>query len=117
MFETTTLDSGTFGIGTGTTTGTVTLSHSGTVGMGVLNPSQILTISNSNNMTSKQIKVAVFTITRDVDTNEITSTKFVKELWVEKKNGTSIDLIVAKQLDADFDPETTVVKELSTISF
>ena len=117
MFETTTLDSGTFGIGTGTTTGTVTLSHSGTVGMGVLNPSQILTISNSNNMTSKQIKVAVFTITRDVDTNEITSTKFVKELWVEKKNGASIDLIVAKQLDADFDPETTVIKELFTISF
>ena len=117
MFETTTLDSGTFGIRTGTTTGTVTLSHSGTVGMGVLNPSQILTISNSNNMTSRQVKVAVFTITRDVDTNEITSTKFVKELWVEKKNGTSIDLIVAKQLDADFDPETTVVKELFTISF
>ena len=117
MFETTTLDSGTFGIGTGTTTGTVTLSHSGTVGMGVLNPSQILTISNSNNMTSRQVKVAVFTITRDVDTNEITSTKFVKELWVEKKNGASIDLIVAKHLDADFDPETTVVKELFTISF
>jgi hypothetical protein len=117
MFETTTLDSGTFGIGTGTTTGTVTLSHSGTVGMGVLNPSQILTISNLNNMTSRQVKVAVFTITRDVDTNEITSTKFVKELWVEKKNGTSIDLIVAKQLDADFDPETTVIKELFTISF
>jgi hypothetical protein len=117
MFETTTLDSGTFGIGTGTTTGTVTLSHSGTVGMGVLNPSQILTISNLNNMTSRQVKVAVFTITRDVDTNEITSTKFVKELWVEKKNGTSIDLIVAKQLDADFDPETTVVKELFTVSF
>jgi hypothetical protein len=117
MFETTTLDSGTFGIGTGTTTGTVTLSHSGTVGMGVLNPSQILTISNLNNMTSRQVKAAVFTITRDVDTNEITSTKFVKELWVEKKNGTSIDLIVAKQLDADFDPETTVVKELFTISF
>jgi len=118
MFEATTLDSGTFGIGTGTTTGTVTLGqHSGTVGMGVLNPTQILTISNSNNMTSRQVKVAVFTITRDVDTNEIISTKFVKELWVEKKNGTSIDLIVAKQLDADFDPETTVVRELSTISF
>jgi hypothetical protein len=118
MFEATTLDSGTFGIGTGTTTGTVTLGHhSGTVGMGVLNPTQILTISNSNNMTSRQVKVAVFTITRDVDTNEITSTKFVKELWVEKKNGTSIDLIVAKQLDVDFDPETTVVKELFTLSF
>lgn len=126
MFESTTLGySGITGTGTGTISNGITFQgptdvtriSGGTVGMGVLNPSQILTIPNSNNMTSKQIKVAVFTITRDVDTNEITSTKFVKELWVERKNGTSIDLIVAKQLDADFDPETTVVKELFTISF
>lgn len=70
-----------------------------------------------NNMRPTQAKVAVFTITRDSDTNEINSTKFVKELWVEQKNGTSIDLIVAKHLDKDFDPETTVIKVLSTVSF
>ena len=68
-------------------------------------------------MTPKQVNVAVFTITRDVDTNEINSTKFVKELWVEQKNGTSIDLIVAKQLDKDFDPEFTIIKVLATVSF
>jgi hypothetical protein len=89
----------------------------GTVGMGITNPSSILTVSNSNNMTPKQVKVAVFTITRDEDTNEINSTKFVKELWVEKKNGTSLDLIVAKHLDKDFDPETTIVREIYTVSF
>jgi hypothetical protein len=72
---------------------------------------------NSNNMTPKQVHVAVFTIHRDSDTNEINSTKFVKELWVEQKNGTSIDLLVAKQLDKDFDPETTIIKVLSTVSF
>ena len=72
---------------------------------------------NPNNMTPVQVKVAVFTITRDKDTNEINSTKFLKELWVEQKNGASIDLVVAKQLDKDFDPETTVIKTLSTISF
>lgn len=71
----------------------------------------------SNNMRPTQAKVAVFTITRDSDTNEINSTKFVKELWVEQKNGASIDLIVAKHLDKDFDPETTVIKVLSTVSF
>jgi hypothetical protein len=70
-----------------------------------------------SNMTPKQVKVAVFTITRDADTNEITSTKFVKELWIERKNGTSLDLLVAKQLDTDFDPETTVVREIYTVSF
>lgn len=70
-----------------------------------------------NNMRPTQVKVAVFTITRDEDTNEINSSKFLKELWVEQKNGVSIDLIVAKQLDKDFDPEFTVIKVLSTVSF
>ena len=71
----------------------------------------------SNNMRPTQVKVAVFTITRDSDTNEINGTTFLKELWVEQKNGASIDLIVAKQLDKDFDPETTIIKVLSTVSF
>ena len=70
----------------------------------------------SNNMTPKQVNVAVFTITRDEDTNEINSTKFLKELWIEQKNGTSIDLLVAKQLGNDFDPELTIIKILSTVS-
>jgi hypothetical protein len=70
-----------------------------------------------NSMTPKQVHVAVFTIKRDKDTNEINSTTFVKELWVEQKNGTSIDLLVAKKLDKDFDPETTIIKVLSTVSF
>ena len=73
--------------------------------------------TQTNKMTPKQVNVAVFTITRDKDTNEINSTKFLKELWIEQKNGTSIDLLVAKQLDKDFDPETTVIKVLSTVSF
>jgi hypothetical protein len=122
MFETSTL--GYSGItGTGTITGTVVSSGNTILGstdtfLGLTGTNiTSVTPKTLENMTSKQIKVAVFTITRDVDTNEITSTKFVKELWVEKKNGASIDLIVAKQLDADFDPETTVVKELFTISF
>ena len=68
-------------------------------------------------MTPKQVNVAVFTITRDVDTNEINSTKFVKELWIEQKNGTSIDLLVAKQLGNNFDPELTIIKVLATVSF
>jgi hypothetical protein len=128
-----------------TTTGTTTTGYhqsvlntplTGTVGMGCSNPSERLTISGtdltlqgnstinyshlnliSNNMRPTQAKVAVFTITRDADTNEINSTTFVKELWVEQKNGTSIDLIVAKKLDKDFDPETTIIKVLSTVSF
>jgi hypothetical protein len=128
-----------------TTTGTSTIAggypgtsintNLGTVGMGNINPSTKLEVTSGltlsgnstinyshsnlipNNMRPTQAKVAVFTITRDSDTNEINSTTFVKELWVEQKNGASIDLIVAKHLDKDFDPETTVIKVLSTVSF
>ena len=76
-----------------------------------------LNLTPVGNMRPTQAKVAVFTITRDSDTNEINSTKFVKELWIEQKNGASIDLLVAKQLDKDFDPEFTVIKVLSTVQF
>ena len=122
-----------------TISGNSTTHINGTVGMGCINPSEKLTISGTNfnqgltlqgnstinystnqiqnNMAPRQVQVAVFTITRDADTNEINSTTFVKELWVEQKNGTSIDLIVAKKLDKDFDPEFTIIKVLSTVSF
>ena len=116
MFESTTLGySGT--TGTGTISNGITFQGPTDTFLGLTGTNLTPITITTEDMTLKQVKVAVFTITRDVDTNEIISTKFVKELWVEKKNGTSIDLIVAKQLDADFDPETTVVKELFTISF
>jgi hypothetical protein len=73
------------------------------------------TITHSNNM-DKQVKVAVFTVERN-DKNEVISSKFVKELWVEIKKGVSLELTVAKQLDKDFDPETIVIKEITTITF
>ncbi len=99
----------------GTSINTIADGYSGLT----LSGNSTLNYSNQiqNNMTPKQVHVAVFTITRDSDTNEINSTKFLKELWVEQKNGTSIDLLVAKHLDKDFDPETTIIKVLSTVSF
>jgi hypothetical protein len=72
-------------------------------------------ITNQNNMV-KQVKVAVFTVARNED-NKVTSAKLVKELWVEVKNGTSLDLAVAKELDKDFDPSTTVIKEIFSVMF
>jgi thiamine pyrophosphate-dependent acetolactate synthase large subunit-like protein len=74
-----------------------------------------LTIANSNNMV-KQVKVAVFTVERNED-NKVTSAKLIKELWVEVKNGTSLDLAVAKELDKDFDPSTTVIREIISVTF
>jgi hypothetical protein len=72
-------------------------------------------ISNSNNM-NRQTKVAVFTVERNED-NKVISSKFVNELWVEIKNGASLELTVAKQLDKDFDPSTTIIRELSSVTF
>jgi hypothetical protein len=106
--------------GTTTTTGyhqsILNTPLTGTVGMGITNPSTILTVSNSNNMRTRQVKAAVFTIKRN-DKNEVVSSKFVKELWVEIKNGASLDLAVAKELKGDFDPETTIVREIYSLSF
>jgi hypothetical protein len=99
-----------------TISGNSTTLINGTVGMGITNPSAILTVSNSNNMRTRQVKAAVFTIKRN-DKNEVVSSKFVKELWVEIKNGASLDLAVAKELKGDFDPEITVVREIYTVSF
>ena len=72
-------------------------------------------ISNSNNM-NRQTKVAVFTVERNED-NKVVSSTFVKELWVEIKNGASLELTVAKQLDKDFDPSTTIIKEVHSVTF
>jgi len=113
------------------TTGTTTLGYSGTYVGGIATPlnggSSLLysngseynslstAITNSNNM-NKQVKVAVFTVERN-DKNEIVSSTFVKEFWVEVKNGASLELSVAKQLDKDFDPDTTVIREILTVQF
>jgi hypothetical protein len=111
---------GNIGITTGTPSHPLTVSGTITTPGLTLQGNSTINYSinqDSNNMTPRQVNVAVFTITRDVDTNEINGTKFVKQLWVEQKNGASIDLIVAKQLDKDFDPELTIIKTLSIVNF
>lgn len=72
-------------------------------------------VTHLNNM-NKQVKVAVFTVERN-ENNKVTSSKFVKEIWVEVRNGASLELSVAKHLDKDFDPSTTIIKEVSSFTF
>jgi len=101
----------------GTTIASTNVDYSGLTlsGNSTINYSH-LNLTHINHMRTQQVHVAVFTVERN-DKNEINSTKFVKELWVEQKNGTSLDLIVAKELKGDFDPETTVVRALCTVTF
>ena len=72
-------------------------------------------ITNQNNMV-RQVKAAVFTVERNED-NKVVSAKLIKEVWVEIKNGSSLDLAVAKELDKDFDPSTIVVREIYSVTF
>lgn len=95
-------------------TDTGTVYSNGTVGT-YLTGIDFNTITINQN-TMKQVKVAVFTVERNED-SKITSTKLLKELWVQVKNNTSLDLLVAKELGKDFDPETTIVKTIQSITF
>jgi hypothetical protein len=73
---------------------------------------------NSNNMAQlKQSKIVIFEVTRDKKTNEITSSKFLKELWVEVKPGISLDLVAAKHLHSEYNPENIVVREIQSLYF
>jgi hypothetical protein len=100
------------------TTGTIhasgTISSAGYLGMGCPIPTSSLTISNSNNM-NQQVKVAVFKVTRNKH-NQITSSEFITEMWIENKPGVSIDFAVAKKLDNKYEANEIVIKQIFTVS-
>jgi hypothetical protein len=70
--------------------------------------------------TSKQImqnKVAVFKVTRD-EFETITKTEFIKELWVETKNGQSVDFQVARDKDlAEYEMSDLSIRTIYSVSF
>jgi hypothetical protein len=70
--------------------------------------------------TSKQImqnKVAVFQIVRDED-DKIIKTEFIKELWVETKNGQSVDFQVARDKDlAEYEMSDLSIRTIFSLSF
>lgn len=75
---------------------------------------------NFTQSTSKQImqnKVAVFKVTRD-EFETITKTEFIKELWVETKNGQSVDFQVARDKDlADYEMSDLSIRTIYSITF
>jgi len=102
---------------TGISTGTGYLPNqlyvNGTVGMGCLNPNQTLKIT-SNKM--KQVKAALFTVTRDEKTNEIIDSEFVKEFWVKQKPGVSFEVAASFALGYAINPDNEIIRELLTMS-
>lgn len=64
-----------------------------------------------------QNKVAVFKVTRN-DKDQITSTEFIKELWVQTKNGQSVEFEVARDKDlAKYKAEDLSIRTIFTITF
>ena len=117
------------------TSGTTTLGYSGTTSSGTTSsgtyisggdissftvPSLTtsnLTISSINQNAIMQSKVTVFKVTRN-DKNEITSTEFLKELWVQTKNGQSVEFEVARDKDlAKYKAEDLSIKTIYTVIF
>lgn len=85
----------------------------GTAGMGNTNPSFKLTVT-SNKM--KQVKAALFTVTRDEKTNEIIDSEFVKEFWVKQKPGVSFEVAASFANGYAIDPDKEVIRELFTLN-
>lgn len=71
---------------------------------------------NQNNQIM-QNKVAVFQVVRD-ENDKIIKTEFIKELWVETKNGQTVDFAVARDRDlADYEADELIIKTILTVTF
>ena len=74
--------------------------------------------STINNMNKVQNHfVAIFKIERN-DKNEITSAKFIKEMWIETKNGSSVDFEVARDPEiSKYKADEISIRTIYTVTF
>ena len=63
----------------------------------------------------KQVKVAIFNVTRD-ENYEIIDSTFSQELWVCKKNNVSLEVATMKQLGFVIDPDKEIIKEILSVT-
>ena len=81
-----------------------------------INPAASVYINTDMNKPT-QNKVAVFKVTRN-DKNEIISTEFLKEMWVETKNNQTVEFVVARDKDlAKYNAEDLSIKTLFSVTF
>jgi hypothetical protein len=74
-----------------------------------------LTLNNNTASMNQQVKVAVFQVKRNKH-NEIKSSTFIDEFWIEKKPGISIEFAVARKLDDKYEADEIVIKEIFTVT-
>jgi hypothetical protein len=73
-----------------------------------------LTLNNNSSSMNQQVKVAVFKVTRNKN-NEIKSSAFIDEFFIEKKPGISIEYAVGKILKYQYEADEIVIKEIYTV--
>jgi hypothetical protein len=74
-----------------------------------------LVLNNNSTSMNQQVKIAVFKVTRNKH-NDIKSSEFITEMWIENKPGVSIDFAVAKKLDNKYDAYEIVIKQIHTVT-
>jgi hypothetical protein len=74
-----------------------------------------LVLNNNSTSMNQQVKIAVFKVTRN-NHNEIKSSEFITEMWIENKPGVSIDFAVAKKLDNKYEANEIVIKQIFTVT-
>jgi hypothetical protein len=74
-----------------------------------------LVLNNNTTSMNQQVKVAVFKVERNKH-NEIKSSEFITEMWVENKPGVSIDFVVARKLDGKYDAYEIVIKQIFAVT-
>tara|TARA_R110000868_G_scaffold45280_2_gene150365 strand:- start:4919 stop:5281 length:363 start_codon:yes stop_codon:yes gene_type:complete len=78
-----------------------------------------LTLNSNSSSMNQQVKVAVFRVERNKH-NEIKSSTFITEMWIEKKPGISIDYAVAIELKelagGNLKADEIVIKEIFTVT-
>jgi hypothetical protein len=63
----------------------------------------------------KQVKVAIFNVTRD-ENYEIIDSAFDQEVWVCQKKGVSLEAATMKQLGYVIDPDLKIIREVLSIT-
>jgi type 1 fimbria pilin len=91
-----------------------TSGYSGTM-LGTATINGNLVLNNNSTSMNQQVKIAVFKVTRNKH-NEIKSSEFITEIWIEKKPGISIDFAVCKHLENRYEADEIVIKEIFTVS-
>jgi len=63
----------------------------------------------------KQVKVAIFNVTRD-ENYDIIDSAFDQEVWVCQKKGVSLEAATMKQLGYVIDPDVKIIREVLSIT-